>query len=162
MPEFDIKTIWGPPGTGKTQVLNSIISMALKTNQKVHICAPSNAAIDEILTRINASGGFIGLYHFRDLNSRSKEFANQNLYHNKDAPLFEMNSENEYKPEGQFNKVLLKEIILRLGAEEYAAPDHLRDYSFNERVQMILRNARLKFIEPYQKLSKELTIKVKK
>lgn len=125
----------------------------------MHICAPSNAAIDEILTRINASG-LIGLHHFRD--SISKEFANEKLYHNIDAPQFEMNSENEYKPEGQFKDVLLKDIILRLGAEEYAAPDHLRDYSFNERVQMILRNARLKFIEPYQKLSKELTIKVKK
>jgi replication-associated recombination protein RarA len=28
MPKFDIMTMWGPPGTGKTQVLNSIISMA--------------------------------------------------------------------------------------------------------------------------------------
>jgi hypothetical protein len=39
----------------------------------VHICAPSNAAIDEILTRINASG-LIGLHHKRD--KISKEFAN--------------------------------------------------------------------------------------
>jgi hypothetical protein len=37
----------------------------------VHICAPSNAAIDEILTRINASG-LIGLHHFR--GSISREF----------------------------------------------------------------------------------------
>ncbi len=45
--------MWGPPGTGKTQVLIAIIAMALKTNKKVHVCAPSNAAIDEILCRIN-------------------------------------------------------------------------------------------------------------
>ena len=91
MPEFDIKTMWGPPGTGKTQVLNSIISMAWRTNQKVHICAPSNAAIDEILTRINASG-LIGLHHFRD--SISKEFANEKFTHNLDAAPFEMKGEN--------------------------------------------------------------------
>lgn len=91
MPEFDIKTMWGPPGTGKTQVLNSIISMAWRTNQKVHICAPSNAAIDEILTRINASG-LIGLHHFRD--SISKEFANEKFTHNIDAAPFEMKGEN--------------------------------------------------------------------
>lgn len=60
MPENDVLTMWGPPGTGKTQVLNSIIAMALKTNKKVHVCAPSNAAIDEILSRINAKG-FAGI-----------------------------------------------------------------------------------------------------
>lgn len=37
-------------------MLNSIIAMALMTNKKVHVCAPSNAAIDEILSRINAKG----------------------------------------------------------------------------------------------------------
>ena len=56
MPNNDIKTMWGPPGTGKTKVLNAIIIMALNSNQKVHICAPSNAAIDEILSRIQDYG----------------------------------------------------------------------------------------------------------
>jgi len=45
--------MWGPPGTGKTKVLIAIIAMALKTNQTVHVCAPSNTAIDEILKRIH-------------------------------------------------------------------------------------------------------------
>ena len=71
MPENDIKIIWGPPGTGKTQVLNAIIIMALNSNQKVHICAPSNAAIDEILSRIQLRGT-VGTY----LNQKSKEFFN--------------------------------------------------------------------------------------
>ena len=57
----------------------------------MHICAPSNAAIDEILTRINASG-LIGLHHFRD--SISKEFANEKFTHNIDAAPFEMKGEN--------------------------------------------------------------------
>jgi ATP-dependent RNA/DNA helicase IGHMBP2 len=56
MPPYDVITMWGPPGTGKTAVLTSIIAMALKTNKTVHVCAPSNAAIDEILNRINAKG----------------------------------------------------------------------------------------------------------
>ncbi len=53
MPKYDVITMWGPPGTGKTKVLISIIAMALASNKKVHVCAPSNAAIDEILLRIN-------------------------------------------------------------------------------------------------------------
>ena len=57
----------------------------------MHICAPSNAAIDEILTRINASG-LIGLHHFRD--SISKEFANEKFTHNIDAAPFDMKGEN--------------------------------------------------------------------
>lgn len=56
MAKNDIITMWGPPGTGKTKVLISLIAMALYAGKKVHVCAPSNAAIDEILKRINKSG----------------------------------------------------------------------------------------------------------
>lgn len=64
MPEYDILTMWGPPGSGKTKVITSIISMALLNNKTVHVCAPSNAAIDEIISRINAKG-LIGLKNIR-------------------------------------------------------------------------------------------------
>ena len=110
MHEYSVLTMWGPPGTGKTQVLNAIISMAFRSNQTVHICAPSNAAIDEILTRINAKG-LLCLSHFR--GAVTKEFAYEPTAFNLEAPSF---TEENFEPD---NAVQLRDIILRLGAEEY-------------------------------------------
>jgi len=53
MPKNNVITMWGPPGTGKTKVLIALILMALYSKKRVHVCAPSNAAIDEILKRIH-------------------------------------------------------------------------------------------------------------
>ncbi|VDK42839.1 unnamed protein product [Anisakis simplex] len=46
-----VVTIQGPPGTGKTAVLIEIILQAIRAKQKV-LCAPSNLAIENIITRI--------------------------------------------------------------------------------------------------------------
>lgn len=60
MPENDILLIQGPPGTGKTHTITGIISMLLSSDvKKIMVCAPSNAAIDEIISRISV-GGFLG------------------------------------------------------------------------------------------------------
>ena len=60
MPENDILLIQGPPGTGKTHTITGIISMLVSTGpKKILICAPSNAAVDEIVTRV-AQHGFVG------------------------------------------------------------------------------------------------------
>ena len=57
MPEDDVLLIQGPPGTGKTQTVTGIISMLVSSGaQKVHVCAPSNAAVDEILARLSGQG----------------------------------------------------------------------------------------------------------
>ena len=54
MPENDILLIQGPPGTGKTHTVTGIISMLIGSGaRKIHICAPSNAAVDEILARLS-------------------------------------------------------------------------------------------------------------
>lgn len=50
-------------GTGKTHTIKGIISMlnyAVKNNRKILVCAPSNAAIDEIVTRLISKGGLFG------------------------------------------------------------------------------------------------------
>lgn len=47
-----IVTIQGPPGTGKTAVVIEIILQAIRTKQKVLVCAPSNLAIENIIGRI--------------------------------------------------------------------------------------------------------------
>ena len=51
--------IQGPPGTGKTHTIKGIISMlcqSLDKSKKILVCAPSNAAIDEIVTRLVSKG----------------------------------------------------------------------------------------------------------
>ena len=54
MPENDILLIQGPPGTGKTHTITGIISMLMSSGaKKLLICAPSNAAVDEIVTRVS-------------------------------------------------------------------------------------------------------------
>ena len=123
--------------------------MAYRSNQTVHICAPSNAAIDEILTRINAKG-LLCLSHFRGPIKKENNYAPTSFF-NTDAPAF--TDGTNFEPE---NAVQYKDIILRLGAEEYEAPAHLRQYSFSERAQVILRADRLQTAKKWLKLSKSL------
>lgn len=73
MPEHDIMLIQGPPGTGKTHTITGIISMLLSCDiKRIMVCAPSNAAIDEIITRIG-SKGFVGSPDNKDLDSILEE-----------------------------------------------------------------------------------------
>lgn len=59
-----IKLLQGPPGTGKTHTLLGIVSGIyhyMKTSESTHkrhilVCAPSNCAIDEIITRLLSKG----------------------------------------------------------------------------------------------------------
>ena len=60
MKNNDILLIQGPPGTGKTHTILGLISLLIKNdnNSKILICAPSNAAIDEISARLATKGVF--------------------------------------------------------------------------------------------------------
>ncbi|KAL4186275.1 hypothetical protein AMTRI_Chr09g13340 [Amborella trichopoda] len=53
---YSVKLIWGPPGTGKTRTICSIIWVALHMNCATLTCAPINVAINEIGSRMY--GGF--------------------------------------------------------------------------------------------------------
>ena len=46
-----IVLIQGPPGTGKTTTIVGLINCAVLKDNKLLICAPSNAAVDEIISR---------------------------------------------------------------------------------------------------------------
>lgn len=56
-----ISLIQGPPGTGKTRTIVALLGELLSVHKSILVCAPSNAAVDEICRRalhglINSSG----------------------------------------------------------------------------------------------------------
>ncbi|KAL3982997.1 AAA domain family protein [Acanthocheilonema viteae] len=56
-----IVTIHGPPGTGKTAVIAEIVVEAVSRKQKVLICAPSNVAVNNIVSRLKDLAGICAL-----------------------------------------------------------------------------------------------------
>lgn len=52
----DVALIHGPPGTGKTRTVVELIRRAVRRDQKVLACAPSNLAVDNIFERLLAFG----------------------------------------------------------------------------------------------------------
>ncbi len=52
----DVAVIHGPPGTGKTTTVVEIIRQAVIRGDKVLACAPSNAAVDNLLEKLLAVG----------------------------------------------------------------------------------------------------------
>ncbi|XP_043120975.1 DNA-binding protein SMUBP-2 isoform X2 [Puntigrus tetrazona] len=51
----DVAIIHGPPGTGKTTTVVEVILQAVKREQKVLCCAPSNVAVDNLVERLAKS-----------------------------------------------------------------------------------------------------------
>ncbi|RDX70408.1 putative helicase MAGATAMA 3, partial [Mucuna pruriens] len=47
-----IKLIWGPPGTGKTKTVASLLSSLLKLKTRTLACAPTNTAVLEVASRL--------------------------------------------------------------------------------------------------------------
>lgn len=106
MLENDILLIQGPPGTGKTHTITGIISMLLDSGaKKLMVCAPSNAAIDEIVSRI-ARNGFIGTPEKGDLTSI-------------------LGRENAHAADG---------LLLRIGAADYEPSAEVKQHTLDERL----------------------------
>lgn len=49
-----VELIWGPPGTGKTTTLSTLLYILLGMNVKTLICAPTNTAITALAARVTA------------------------------------------------------------------------------------------------------------
>lgn len=48
----DISYIWGPPGTGKTKTLTSLIRVLFQREKRVLICSNTNQAVDQVLLKL--------------------------------------------------------------------------------------------------------------
>lgn len=55
----DVAFIHGPPGTGKTTTLVQAIKRTVKAEQQVLVCAPSNAAVDLLVEKLDEQGLFV-------------------------------------------------------------------------------------------------------
>ncbi|KAL9228934.1 hypothetical protein vseg_004460 [Gypsophila vaccaria] len=47
-----VQLVWGPPGTGKTKTISTLLYFLLKMNVRTLTCAPTNVAITEVATRV--------------------------------------------------------------------------------------------------------------
>ncbi|XP_057452229.1 uncharacterized protein LOC130744053 [Lotus japonicus] len=47
-----VDLIWGPPGTGKTKTLGTLLFALLKMNCRTLVCTPTNVAIKEVASRV--------------------------------------------------------------------------------------------------------------
>jgi ATP-dependent RNA/DNA helicase IGHMBP2 len=52
----DVAIVHGPPGTGKTTTLVQSILYLLKEESQVMVCAPSNAAVDLLVEKLDDQG----------------------------------------------------------------------------------------------------------
>ncbi|PRQ41353.1 putative hydrolase [Rosa chinensis] len=47
-----VELIWGPPGTGKTKTIVTLLLTLLQMNRRTLVCAPTNVAITEVASRV--------------------------------------------------------------------------------------------------------------
>ena len=136
MVDEEILLIQGPPGSGKTSTIIGIISLLLKNkNTKILVCAPSNAAIDEICVRLAVDG-----IYDNQLKKTDIKFLRFGLYDNNDTGNTNLENSNakliseyclEYMSGKEFNKDIdsLKSILYKLQKELY-------NYNMNKRINI--------------------------
>ena len=109
MKDNEILLIQGPPGTGKTHTILGLISLfLLNKKNKILVCAPSNAAIDEISARLATKGVFnynlekikcmfvrFGLYDRKDKEKKYLDTMNGKIL---EKYSLEYLSDKEFKP----------------------------------------------------------------
>uniref|UniRef100_A0ACD5YSH0 Uncharacterized protein n=3 Tax=Avena sativa TaxID=4498 RepID=A0ACD5YSH0_AVESA len=59
---YPVRLIWGPPGTGKTKTISTLLWSMMIKNHRTLTCAPTNTAVVEVASRVlsllaNSSGG---------------------------------------------------------------------------------------------------------
>lgn len=129
MPKDDILLIQGPPGTGKTHTIIGIISMLMSSTlanskQKIMVCAPSNAAIDQIIMRIIEKGliGMIGLKRTKKISKKQEE----KKKHDDDSSDSSSEAENENQD--------LTQTLIRVTSAEYNTESDIKKYTLEQRI----------------------------
>ncbi len=94
----DLAIIHGPPGTGKTTTVVEFIVQAIKRGESVLACAPSNAAVDNLLERlIDAKQQVVRIGHPARVAQRVRDFSLDGLVekHDNTPVIREMRREAE-------------------------------------------------------------------
>lgn len=126
MPRDDILLIQGPPGTGKTHTIIGIISMLMSSTlanskQKIMVCAPSNAAIDQIINRI-IEKGLIGMVGLKRPNvKKSKEDEKKESDDGSETS-------DDYEPPD------LTQTLIRLTSAEYDTATDIKKHTLEQRI----------------------------
>lgn len=130
MPKDSVMLIQGPPGTGKTHTIIGIISMIMSTRrannkQKIMVCAPSNAAIDQIIIRI-IERGLIGLQGLKKHKNDKKEKKRKKSVKDLDAQ--ESSDEEFYEPPD------LTTALIRVSSAEYQTDTEIKKHTLEQRI----------------------------
>lgn len=101
--DIDNLVIWGPPGTGKSQTILSIIYDAILKNKKVAIVSEKRAALDVIYKRLKKLNRFA--FYLTDINNKSEFYEQINHSYETSKEILEQEEVNFID-----NKSLLDEI----------------------------------------------------
>lgn len=128
MPNDELLLIQGPPGTGKTHTIIGIISMIMSSRldnpkQKIMICAPSNAAVDQIMLRI-LDKGLIGLAGLK----RPKAMRNRQEKKGKGIDLGAESSDEYYDPPD------LTKSLIRINSADYQTETSIKKHTLEQRI----------------------------
>ena len=70
----DILLVLGPPGTGKTTVINYWVEYFIKPGKRVRISSQNNSAVDNVLARFKGQGEIVRLGNEAKVQEDCKEF----------------------------------------------------------------------------------------
>ena len=126
LPKDEIMLVQGPPGTGKTHTIIGIISMLMSTRlatskQKIMICAPSNAAIDNIISRV-IERGLIGMKGLKDKNKNMNKHGEETKEEEDEA------EDSDYEPPD------LSQTMIRITGADYQAAADIKKHTLEQRI----------------------------
>jgi len=149
----DLHLIIGPPGTGKTYVIEELIRQFIKIDQKILITAWTNLAVDNIIKRLSKkeTKNIVRIGPINEIDLEVKKFS-----------IFEKMKEHEdWKEVERHNKIIseLYELIPRKKDELNSVQENI---SHNKNITKIFEMELEKHITEKQKYDKLISIPINK